>query len=94
VDKVPQIGWNSVQFVDEDHFLVQGIPNGSYFYFVHSLYGIPEEESNILGKTKYDEIEFCSMVCKDNIVGTQFHPEKSSKFGIQMYQNFIHYCRK
>ena len=47
VEKIPQIGWNSVQFLDEDHFLVQGIPNGSYFYFVHSLYGIPEQDSNI-----------------------------------------------
>jgi glutamine amidotransferase len=94
VDKIPQIGWNNVHFLDEDHFLVQGIPNDSYFYFVHSLYGIPKENKNILGITKYGEIEFCSMICKDNIVGTQFHPEKSSKFGIQMYQNFIQYCKR
>jgi glutamine amidotransferase len=94
VDKVPQIGWNSVKFTDEDHFLIQGIPNNSYYYFVHSFYGIPKREENILGKTKYGYIEFCSIVCKDNVIGTQFHPEKSSKYGIMMYQNFIDYCKK
>lgn len=94
VDKVPQIGWNSVQFTDENHFLLQGIPNNSYFYFVHSFYGIPKKDENILGKTKYGETEFCSIVCNDNVIATQFHPEKSSNYGIRMYQNFIHYCRK
>ncbi len=94
VDKVPQIGWNNVEFTDENHFLLQGIPNNSYFYFVHSYYGIPKNDENVLGKTKYGEIEFCSIVCKDNVIATQFHPEKSSKYGIMMYQNFIHYCRK
>jgi len=94
VDKVPQIGWNNVQYTDENHFLLQGIPNNSYFYFVHSYYAIPTKDENILGKTKYGEIEFCSMVGKDNVIATQFHPEKSGKNGIQMYQNFIQYCRK
>ncbi|MHA2009936.1 MAG: imidazole glycerol phosphate synthase subunit HisH [Promethearchaeota archaeon] len=94
VDKVPQIGWNSVKFTNENHFLVQGIPNNSYFYFVHSFYGIPKKDENILGRTKYGEIEFCSVVCNDNVIATQFHPEKSSTFGLKMYENFIHYCRK
>jgi glutamine amidotransferase len=94
VDKVPQIGWNSVHFTNENHFLVEGIPNNSYFYFVHSYYGIPKKDENILGKTKYGEIEFCSIVCKGNVIATQFHPEKSSTFGLKMYENFIHYCRK
>jgi len=82
-----------VKFIDGTHFLVQGIPDNNYFYFVHSFYGVPRKDENILGETKYGEIEFSSMVCKDNIVATQFHPEKSSKYGIQMYQNFISYCR-
>lgn len=94
VKKIPQIGWNNVQVLEENHFLVRGIPNNSYFYFVHSFYAIPKDNENILGKTNYGETEFCSIVCKDNIVATQFHPEKSSKYGIKMYQNFIHYCRK
>jgi len=94
VNKIPQIGWNNVQILDENHFIVKEIPNNTYFYFVHSFYAIPWENGTILGKTNYGETEFCSIVCKDNIVATQFHPEKSSKYGIKMYQNFIHYCRK
>ncbi len=94
VDKIPQIGWNNVDFQDHDHYLVQGIPNNSYFYFVHSFYGVPEKKENILGLTQYGEIKFCSVISKENIVATQFHPEKSSKYGIRMYQNFIDYCRK
>jgi len=94
VDKVPQIGWNSVRFIDGTHFLVQGIPNESFFYFVHSFYGIPKDEKIILGQTKYGELEYCSVVCKDNVFATQFHPEKSSKNGIQLYRNFIQFCRK
>lgn len=94
VGKIPQIGWNNVFFLNEDHFMVQGIPNNSYFYFVHSFYAIPNENSSILGITNYGETEFCSMVCKDNIIATQFHPEKSGKNGIKLYQNFIHYCKK
>ena len=94
VDKVPQIGWNSVEFQDKDHYLIQGIPNNSYFYFVHSFYGVPQKKENILGLTQYGEIKFSSIVSKENIVATQFHPEKSSKYGIRMYQNFINFCRK
>ncbi len=95
VDKVPQIGWNSVDFRQKkDHFLVQGIPNNSYFYFVHSFYGKPENNDNILGLTKYGDIEYASMIAKDNVFATQFHPEKSSKHGIKMYKNFIDFCKK
>ncbi|MHA1281425.1 MAG: imidazole glycerol phosphate synthase subunit HisH [Promethearchaeota archaeon] len=94
VDKVPQIGWNSVKFLDKSHFLVQGIPNNSYFYFVHSFYGVPENKKYGLGITDYGEIKYYSMVAKDNIIATQFHPEKSSKYGIKIYQNFIEYCKK
>jgi glutamine amidotransferase len=94
VGKIPQIGWNNVFFLNEDHFLVQGIPNNSYYYFVHSYYATPDKIDSVLGLTKYGETEFCSIVCYDNVVATQFHPEKSGKYGIKMYQNFIHYCRK
>ena len=94
VDKVPQIGWNSVQILNSDNFLVQGIPNHTYFYFVHSFYTVPKDKDQIIGLTKYGEIEYCSIISKENIIATQFHPEKSSKFGIHMYKNFINYCRK
>ncbi|KKM94983.1 hypothetical protein LCGC14_1192800 [marine sediment metagenome] len=94
VDKIPQIGWNNVNFVDNGNFLIQGIPNDSYFYFVHSLYTIPKNPKYIVGKTKYGDIEYCSIICKDNIFATQFHPEKSSRNGIQVYQNFINHCKR
>ena len=94
VNKIPQIGWNSVEFVKNDHFLVQGIQNNSYFYFVHSFYTVPQNKEHIVGITNYGEIEYCSIVCEDNIVATQFHPEKSSKSGIQIYKNFIEFCKK
>ena len=94
VDKVPQIGWNSVNFLDQNHFLVQNIPNESYYYFVHSFYGTPTDEKNILGLTTYGEIQYCSIIQNKNVIATQFHPEKSSKYGIKMYENFIQFCKK
>ena len=93
VDKVPQIGWNSVEILDEENFLIQEIPNNSYFYFVHSFYTLLQNKEHIVGITNYGEIEYCSIVCKDNIIATQFHPEKSSKSGIQIYKNFIEFCK-
>jgi glutamine amidotransferase len=93
VDKVPQIGWNSVKILKDDHFLLQGIPNNSYFYFVHSFYSVPKDKDTILGLTTYGDISFCSIVTLNNIVATQFHPEKSSKYGIKIYQNFIDFCK-
>ena len=94
VEKVPQIGWNNVEFQNEDHFLVENIPNNSYFYFVHSYYAIPESRESILGITEYGSTKFASIVCKDNIVATQFHPEKSGKYGLRLVQNFIEFCKK
>ncbi|MFO8020420.1 MAG: imidazole glycerol phosphate synthase subunit HisH [Promethearchaeia archaeon] len=94
VDKIPQIGWNSVNFQQPDHFLTEDIPNDSYFYFVHSFYGVPKNKDAILGLTRYGEIEFGSMISKESVFATQFHPEKSSRYGIQMYENFIKHCRK
>lgn len=94
VEKIPQIGWNSVEFQDKAHYLVQGVPDNSFFYFVHSYYGVPTDESSVLGKTTYGEIEFASMIQKGSVVSTQFHPEKSGKKGIMLYENFIKYCRK
>ncbi|MHA1490761.1 MAG: imidazole glycerol phosphate synthase subunit HisH [Promethearchaeota archaeon] len=94
VGKVPQIGWNSVDFQNSRHYLFKEIPNNSYFYFVHGYYGVPEKEDNILGTTKYGEIKYCSIVHGDNFVATQFHPEKSGKNGIKMMKNFIQYCKK
>ncbi|MBD3255731.1 MAG: imidazole glycerol phosphate synthase subunit HisH [Candidatus Lokiarchaeota archaeon] len=94
VEKVPQIGWNRVQFLNPEHFLIKGIPNESYYYFVHSFYCKPSNEKNMLGQTQYGKITYCSIVSKKNIVASQFHPEKSGKYGIKIYQNFIEYCKR
>ncbi|MBD3213667.1 MAG: imidazole glycerol phosphate synthase subunit HisH [Candidatus Lokiarchaeota archaeon] len=94
VGKVPQIGWNSVNFKKKDHYLIEDIPDNSYFYFVHSFYCVPENDGAILGQTQYGEITFCSIASEGNIVATQFHPEKSSSLGITMYKNFVEFCRK
>ena len=94
VIKVPHIGWNNVVIQNLDHFLIQGIPNQSYFYFVHSFYSVPKNEENILGLTKYRDVEFCSIAFKDNVIATQFHPEKSSKHWIMIYKNFVDFCKK
>lgn len=94
VKKIPQIGWNSVEFKDLNHYLIQNISNNSYFYFNHSFYANPSNNSNILATTRYGNIEFASMVFKDSIVATQFHPEKSGKNGISIYKNFLKNCRK
>ncbi|MDU0809827.1 MAG: imidazole glycerol phosphate synthase subunit HisH [Burkholderia sp.] len=87
--KVPHIGWNRVSQV-RPHVLWDGVPNGSYFYFLHSFYVVPDNQSHIVGETVYG-IPFASAVTRDNIFATQFHPEKSAKVGLRLYYNFIHW---
>lgn len=94
VEKIPHIGWNNVNFQTDDHYLIQNIPNNSYFYFVHGFYGIPVTRNDILGTTQYGKIEFCSMISHQNLVATQFHPEKSGKNGLTMMKNFVEHCKK
>jgi len=85
--KVPHMGWNQVEITCE-HPLFSGIPNGSNFYFVHSYCAEPADRSVVLGRTEYGE-KFCSVVSRGNLVGTQFHPEKSGAIGLQVYANFV-----
>ncbi len=85
--KVPHMGWNSVEFV-APHPLLEGIPNPSYFYFVHSYYAQPDESSREVGMTEYG-VRFCSMLAKGNVAATQFHPEKSGPLGLRIYENFV-----
>ncbi|MDQ6672270.1 MAG: imidazole glycerol phosphate synthase subunit HisH [Chloroflexota bacterium] len=84
--KVPQIGWNQV-WLKYDHPLLDGIPDGSYFYFVHSYYAEPSEPRLTLGQTDYG-IDFAAIVARDNVMATQFHPEKSADLGLRLYRNF------
>jgi glutamine amidotransferase len=84
--KVPQIGWNQV-WLKYDHPLLDGIPGGSYFYFVHSYYVEPSEPELTLGQADYG-IDFAAIVARENVVATQFHPEKSADVGLRLYRNF------
>ncbi len=85
--KVPHMGWNTVEF-QREHPLWQGIPQGSHFYFVHSYYADPVARADVAGVTEYG-VPFCSIYAHDNVVATQFHPEKSGENGLRVYANFI-----
>jgi glutamine amidotransferase len=86
--KVPQIGWNQVWQAQSGCPLFEGIPDGSYFYFVHSYYPQPEDASIIAGRTTYGET-FASAIAWRNVYATQFHPEKSQVVGLQLLRNFV-----
>ena len=85
--KIPHMGWNSVALNDA-HPAMSGIDSGSYFYFVHSFYAEPSGSDGVLGMTEY-ALPFCSVYAKDNVIATQFHPEKSGPTGLRIYRNFI-----
>lgn len=85
--KVPHMGWNQVTVVRE-HPLFQGVPEGAYFYFVHSYYAQPADPLVLLGTTEYG-VTFCSALARGNLVATQFHPEKSGPGGLRLYDNFV-----
>ena len=84
--KVPQMGWNQLSFKRRPPTF-EGVEDGSNVYFVHSYYVKPDDSSVIATTTDYG-IEFCSSVWKDNVVATQFHPEKSQTIGLQILKNF------
>ena len=85
--KLPHIGWNQINIVKESK-IFKGIENNSHMYFVHSYEFIPEDKNVISATTDYSSNIICS-VEKENIFGTQFHPEKSDKIGLKVIQNFI-----
>ncbi|MDP9124598.1 MAG: imidazole glycerol phosphate synthase subunit HisH [Pseudomonadota bacterium] len=87
--KVPQMGWNRVR-QEFTHPLWAGIPDESWFYFVHSFVAAPSEVRHSAGTTEYGE-RFTSAVARDNIFATQFHPEKSADLGLALYRNFLHW---
>ena len=89
---VPHIGWNTVDIVRE-HPVFEGIPNESYFYFVHSYHPQPEDPATVIGETDYG-VRFPAVVGRDNVIATQFHPEKSSEMGLRLYDNFLRLARE
>jgi glutamine amidotransferase len=91
--KVPQMGWNQVWRVDHGgaaHPVWGDVPDGSYFYFVHSFYAKPSDLRHSVGETDYGQ-RFSSAIARDNIFATQFHPEKSSDHGLCLYRNFLNW---
>jgi glutamine amidotransferase len=88
---VPHMGWNQVKIRNskfEIRHLFKGIPDNSYFYFAHSFYCCPDDKNDILATTDYG-IEFASAVNKGNVLGVQFHPEKSQKYGLKLFRNLL-----
>lgn len=87
--KIPHMGWNSVRLSEsaQSNPVFAGIPQDSYFYFVHSYRCLPDDPSVIAGTARYGE-DVCAAVVSGNVVGTQFHPEKSGEIGLQIYENF------
>ncbi|KJR49553.1 Imidazole glycerol phosphate synthase amidotransferase subunit [Desulfosporosinus sp. I2] len=84
--KVPHMGWNSLNF-EQSSRLLDGIPNQSDFYFVHSYYADPSESRDIIATSDYG-IVFPAVVGRENVWGAQFHPEKSSPWGLKLLTNF------
>ncbi|MDR3598763.1 imidazole glycerol phosphate synthase subunit HisH [Clostridium sp.] len=86
-ERVPHVGWNEINILAE-HPLIKNIKNGSNFYFVHSYYFSCTDKTNVIATTDYCS-NFASVIVNDNIMGTQFHPEKSQKTGFQLLNNFL-----
>lgn len=88
--KVPHMGWNELRLV-RDHPVLSGL-DGEDFYFVHSYYPEPAEPADLLGETEYG-VRFCAAAGRENLVAVQFHPEKSSRAGLGLYENFLAWSR-
>ena len=91
--KIPQIGWNQVDVVKADCPLYRGIASGSYFYFVHSFYPEPADESIVATRTQYGQ-SFASSASRGNVFATQFHPEKSQENGLKLLRNFVELAKQ
>jgi imidazole glycerol-phosphate synthase subunit HisH len=85
--KIPHMGWNNVRMLKQSK-LLEGLETDARFYFVHAFYFCANEKSDVLTSTVY-ESEFTSAIERENILGVQFHPEKSHKFGMKLLMNFV-----
>ena len=86
--KIPHMGWNNIEINNNNSRILNGIKDNDYFYFVHSYKCIPTNYSEMTAFTKYGQ-DICAVIEKNNIFATQFHPEKSGKIGLKIYQNFL-----
>jgi imidazole glycerol-phosphate synthase subunit HisH len=85
--RIPHVGWNQIEGAAQNP-LLNGIPEGSYFYFVHSYYVEPDMPEDVLRWTDYGR-RFCSIACRGKVWGAQFHPEKSQDMGKKLLHNFL-----
>ncbi len=85
--KVPHMGWNNLQ-LGTGSPLFKGIDDGSFVYFVHSYYCAAENAADVAASCRYGDVEFCASVWRNNIMATQFHPEKSQAVGLRIFRNF------
>jgi imidazole glycerol-phosphate synthase subunit HisH len=87
--RVPHVGWNQVAYQNgsSQHPVFKGLPDQSFYYFVHSFYAEPTDRSSVLGETEYAHA-FASICGRDNVIGVQFHPEKSQAAGLRLLKNF------
>lgn len=90
--KVPHMGWNNVRLIRRPP-VFDGIDDNSFFYFVHSFYVVPDNADIVAGTTEYG-VNFTSMVWKENVIATQFHPEKSQSLGLKVLKGFGEFVRK
>ncbi|MFA5164407.1 MAG: imidazole glycerol phosphate synthase subunit HisH [Candidatus Omnitrophota bacterium] len=86
--KIPHMGWNQLSGIRKGCPLFRGIPEGSYVYFVHSYYALPEDKASVSAYTDYG-VKFASAIWSDNVYATQFHPEKSQALGLKIMRNFV-----
>ncbi len=86
-EKVPHMGWNNVK-IEHKHPFMSYVPDNSYFYFVHSYYVKVADPACTVGSCEYIN-KFTAIIGKDNVCGTQFHPEKSQKYGLRILENFV-----
>lgn len=91
--KVPQIGWNNLKMVNPENPLVKDLTDGAYAYFVHSYYARVADERDVVALTSYG-IDFPSIISRNNIFATQFHPEKSGKTGLRILKNFVEFVKR
>ena len=95
---VPHMGWNTVRLRASDeaarHPVFEGIDQDAYFYFVHSYHPAPSDDAVVIGETEYLGVRFPAVVGRDNVIATQFHPEKSGAAGLLLYANFLRLARE
>jgi len=87
--KIPHMGWNNLVIKNSKHSLLKGIAEGDHFYFANSYHFICQNENNVLAQVQYGDNKINALIAKENIVGAQFHPEKSGQKGLQLIKNFI-----